>query len=101
MSTAQVRPRSLRHCRKEGRETVSGIGKDTVEANTGSPNPVDLGERDLALGPIRPQLLLHPAGSMRTASLVVGFIQIDSDFQNRVTHKSIGTDSAGKGRGSA
>ena len=36
------------------RETVSGIGKDTAEANTGGTDPIDLSERDLVLGPVRP-----------------------------------------------
>lgn len=51
-------------------KTISGISKDTAEANTRSADPVDLSERDLGLGPVRPQLLWNTARSRRTASLV-------------------------------
>lgn len=47
------------------RNAVSRIGKDTTEAHTGIPDPVDLGQRDLGLCPVRPQLLGNP-GAVQT-----------------------------------
>ena len=47
----------------EGRgKAVSCVSKDTTEAGTGSADPVDLGQRDLGLGPVVTTILRHAGG---------------------------------------
>ena len=60
MPTAQARPRSLRALPERRAQAISGIGQDAAEAHAGGADPVDLGQRDLGLGPVGPTVIWHP-----------------------------------------